>query len=112
MAWNERTGQNEPDYIDPIFNVGSNPDDLPTLGFEPDWLLRGLPSPTTSSQPTASEPTFPGTTTPIGNIARGALSNYSDYRNLLNIPRIGNTQGANLIRGRAGRAAGGGVDRF
>lgn len=51
------------------------------------------------------EPTFPGTTTPIGNIGRSALSNYSDYRNLLNIPRIGNTRYADIIRGRAERTA-------
>ena len=88
----------------------------PTLGFEP-WLSgpreTRTSGPVTPSSTTSSpEPTFAGTTTPMGNIARGALSSYSDFRNRLNIPRIGNTEVANLIRGRAGRTAEDEIGRF
>lgn len=82
------------------------------MGIEPDWLMRGLPNPNVAPTQPVNEPTFPGTTTPIGNIARSALSNYSDYRNSLGIPRIGNTRVADLMRGRAERTAEGEIDRY
>ena len=43
------------------------------------------------------EPSFGGSRTPIGNLARTALSNYGDYRNLTGLPRPQNRPFFNLL---------------